>query len=326
VTSDSSESICNAEGLHLHRPIFQRLMMHVAANYRAVPLSRIVDWLEGRAGVPERAVAITFDDGFRNVLTDAAPVLKHLGLPATLFVATDFVFERKMLWPDRLLAALALTRETRLALDVSGEAHEFDLTTPHGKLGANQVLNAACKTMGQEERHALLAGMMERLRVDETSLFSAWEGFRPIDPDELRLLKGAGITVGAHTCTHPILALLSPAEQAREMTESKRRLEKATGVRCDEFAYPNGGPGDFSAQTRKAAVDAGYRCAFTTIKRRVSAGDDRYEIPRCTLTHNRVTLAEFSAELSGLSGALRAMRDRSQSRGTGVAPVMERLA
>jgi hypothetical protein len=87
-------------------------------------------------------------------------------------------------------------------------------------------------------------------------------------------------------------------------------------MRCDQFAYPNGGPGDFSAQTRAAAIDAGYRCAFTTIKRRVAAGDDRYEIPRCTLTHNRITVAEFSAGVSGFSDMLRALRDRPGGRAT----------
>jgi peptidoglycan/xylan/chitin deacetylase (PgdA/CDA1 family) len=95
---------------------------------------------------------------------------------------------------------------------------------------------------------------------------------------------------------------------------SKRLIESATGERCDEFAYPNGAPGDFSDQTRQGAIDAGYRCAFTTIKRRVGARDDHFEIPRCTLTHNRVTLAEFAAEVSGLPGALRLLRDRSAPR------------
>jgi peptidoglycan/xylan/chitin deacetylase (PgdA/CDA1 family) len=308
VTSDLSDPVCNAEGLHLHRPIFERLMEHVARNYRAVSVARVVDWLEGGATVPERAVAITFDDGFRNVLTDAAPVLKRLHIPATLFVSTDFVFNGEMLWPDRLLAALQSTREARLEVEIAGQSHAFDIATRAGKLRANQVINAACKRLTQDERLALVRRVTESLGVDAASLSRAWEGFRPIDPDELEQLPGFGITVGAHTCSHPILALLSAADQARELAESKRLIESVTAARCDEFAYPNGGPHDFNDQTKRAAMEAGYRCAFTTIKRRVSAGDDPFEIPRCTLTHNQVTLAEFSAELSGFPGKLRALR------------------
>ncbi len=324
VTSDLSDPVCNAEGLHLHRPIFERLMAHVARNYQVVPVARIADWLEGRAAVPERAVAITFDDGFRNVLTDAAPVLQRLNLPATLFVSTNFVFNGEMLWPDRLLAALQMTRETRFIVDVPGDdgsmTMTLDISTRAAKLETNHLINAACKRAGQEKRLALVQHAIERLGVEEAALARAWDGFRPIDPEELKQLPGFGITVGAHTCSHPILALLSAADQARELSESKRLIESVTGTTCDEFAYPNGGPRDFSTQTNRAVMEAGYRCAFTTIKRRVSADDDRFEIPRCTLTHNGVTLSQFAAEVSGFPGALRTVRARwlspAQSAGT----------
>jgi peptidoglycan/xylan/chitin deacetylase (PgdA/CDA1 family) len=270
--------------------------------------------LDGGADVPAHAVAITFDDGFRNVLIDAAPVLKKHGIPATLFVTTDFVFKNEMLWPDRIVSALALTKEVRLEIKFVSEVRTFDVSTRVEKLHANAALNAMCKALPQPERLALVDEIEERLRVDSASRFLAWEGFRPIDPEEMRLLPHAGITVGAHTCSHPILARLTAHDQARELVESKRLIESITRVECDQFAYPNGGPGDFSADTRQSVIDAGFRGAFTTVKRRVSQTDDRFEIPRCTITHNRVTLAEFSAELGGLPGALRALFNRPGAR------------
>jgi peptidoglycan/xylan/chitin deacetylase (PgdA/CDA1 family) len=314
VTADVSDTICNDEGLHLHRPLFERLMKHVARHYNPVPVGRIIDWLEGGDVPLERAVGITFDDGFRNVLTEAAPVLKKHGIPATLFVTTDFVFKQEMLWPDRLISAIALTHETSLEINIKGLKCTFHFDTRANKLLANAVLNKAAKELPQAERLALLDEVEAGLKIDRAARFSAWEGFRPIDPDEMRLFPHAGITVGAHTCSHPIMARLTAQEQARELSESKRLIESITGVACDEFAYPNGGPGDFNAATRERVADAGYRCAFTTVKQRVSRGGDRFEIPRCTLTHNRVTLAEFSAELSGWPGAVRARLNRPGAR------------
>ena len=317
VTSDSSETFCNDEGLHLHRPLFERLMEHVARNYRPVSNARIVDWLEGRADAPERAVAVNFDDGFRNVLTEAAPVLKRLKIPATLFVATDFVFKGEMLWPDRVIAAFALTPEKHLDVQAAGKVFSFEIGERAGKLFAGRVLISMCKTLPPEERLALVDHIIEHLGVNPAKLAAAWDGFRPIEPGELKELPGYGVTVGAHTCSHPILARLSAAEQARELSDSKRLIESATGLRCDEFAYPNGGPGDFSEQTRQGIIDAGYRSAVTTIKRRVVRHDDRFEIPRCTLTHNRISLAEFSAEVSGLPGILRSFKARARPRPAG---------
>lgn len=311
VTSDLSDTICNQEGLHLHRPLFERLMEHVARYYNPVPMARIVDWLEGKDSPPERAVCVTFDDGFRNVLTDAAPVLKRLGIPATLFVTTDFVFAKKMLWPDRLISALTLTR---VGVPDAANPSELEMWSREKKLRTYGRLNRDYKAMPNDERLTRLNELIERLGVKDADLFSAWSGFRPLEPEELKLLPGFGITVGAHTCSHPILSRLSAAEQTRELAESRRLIEAMTGVACDEFAYPNGGPGDFDAGTRGRVIDAGYRCALTTIKRRVSPGDDRFEIPRCTITHNQVSLAEFAAEMSGLPGALRALLDRPGAR------------
>lgn len=314
VTADPPGHLCNREGLHLHRPIFARLMAHVAARYRPVPLMQVVEWLEGGRPVPERAVVVTFDDGFRNVLTDAAPVLRRLGIPATLFVATDFVFAGRMLWPDRMMAALALTREKRLAAEWPGGRREFDLSDDARKAAANHALRAVAKSLPQAERLALVDDIVARLGVEEARLPGAWDGFRPLEPAELALLPELGVTVGSHTCGHPIVSKLGAEDMKRELTVSKAMIEKATSQPCPEFAYPNGGPADFNEETRRQVMAAGYRCAVTTIKRRVVVGDDCFSLPRCTLTHNRISTAEFAAELSGFPGVLRELRSRALAR------------
>jgi peptidoglycan/xylan/chitin deacetylase (PgdA/CDA1 family) len=283
-------------------------MEHVAARYQPVPLGRVVDWLEGRSAPPERAVVVTFDDGFRNVLTTAAPVLQKLGIPATLFVATDFVFEQRMLWPDRLLSALALTTRDGIDVEWNHESHPLDLRDDARKIAANRRLRALCKALPQADRLALVERVIDGLGVEEPRLRGAWDDQRPLDPSELKKLPETGIEVGSHTCSHPIVSRLEPREMKRELEESKRRVEAATGRPCLEFAYPNGGPGDFSPQTHQGVKEAGYRCAVTTIKRRVVHTDGCFEIPRCTLTHNRITMHEFASEVSGFPSALRGVR------------------
>ena len=311
VTAENPGHICNHEGLHLHLPIFTRLMEHVARHYRPVPLLRVVDWLDGNGAVPDRAVVVTFDDGFRNVLTHAAPVLHRLGIPATLFVATDFVYGGEMLWPDRLMGALALTRERSIEVEWNHQAHTLDVSSDERKIEANTQLLAVLKALPQVERLALLARVIERLGVQTSLLASAWDGFHPLEPGELRGLTALGVSVGSHTCSHPIVSRLAPADARRELAESKRLIEESTGTPCLEFAYPNGGPRDFNQETRRHVMAAGYRCAVTTIKRRVSRSDQCFEIPRCTLTHNQVSAAEFAAEVSGFPGALRSLRTRA---------------
>lgn len=314
VTGEAPGHLCNHEGLHLYRPIFERLMTFIASRYNAVSLSRVVDWLEGRAALPERAVAITFDDGYRDVLTQAAPVLKRLGIPAILFAATDFVWRGQMLWPDRLLAALHLAREPRLAIDTPRGALDLPLAGDADKMAAERSVLAILKSLDDAERVALLDRIVERLGVDSARLAGVWTDFAPLSPGELARLPEFGIEVGSHTCSHAIVTRMSDAQARHELIESKRLIESATGRACEHFGYPNGGPADYDTRTRRHAVDAGYRSAVTTIKTAVTPFQDPFEIPRCVLTHNRITLSEFAAEVSGLPRFLRDVKGRLTGR------------
>ena len=312
VTAEAPGHFCNHEGLHLYRPIFERLMEFVARRYHPVALGAIVDWLEGRATLPDRAVAVTFDDGYRNVFTEAAPVLSRLGIPATLFVATDFVFRGEPLWTDRLTSALFLTREPCLSLEWDGVAVDLPLRTDDEKIAAEHRLLALAKRLPDSDRLALVDRIVESLSVDESSVSKAWRDHAPIAPGELAMLFEHGVDVGSHTCTHAIVSRMGESQMQHELVESRRLIEGATGRPCTMFSYPNGGPADFNARTRDAVMNAGYRGAVTTIKTEVAAMQDRFEIPRCTLTHNHITLSEFAAEVSGFPRFLRRTKARVQ--------------
>ena len=85
--------------------VFERQMRHVARHYRVLPLEDLVERLQ-RGGLPRNALAITFDDGYRDNLTHAAPILARLGLPATIFLATGFIGTAEVPWFDRLAQGL----------------------------------------------------------------------------------------------------------------------------------------------------------------------------------------------------------------------------
>lgn len=314
VTDEAPGSIHNYEGSHLHRPIFSRLMDHLANRYRLVSLDQIVEWLEGCGELPERAVAVTFDDGYRNVLTQAAPILSGLGVPATVFVTTDFVVEGKMLWPDRVLSALAVTSKDSVILLEDGEDKESSIRTNAEKIRTSDKIRAICKSLPDGQRQALVDDIVDQLAVDDAASRNAWGDYEPLGEDDLRELGNHGITVGSHTCSHPVLARCATERMADELRRSKRIIEQITGASCTSFGYPNGAPGDFNDETRREVVAAGYRCAVTTVKSRVGASQDRFEIPRYLLTHNEITMKEFSVEVSGYPTFLRGIKRRIASR------------
>lgn len=308
VTADESDDRCNYQGKHLRASIFERIMTLVAERYRAVPLAAIVEWLNGHGALPKRAVAITFDDGYRNNATEAAPILSRLGIPATVFVVTDFVTEGRMLWTDVLVSAIFATRETTLRFEWQGQPYSVPLGTAGERRRADATVRALCKTLDDGARDRVMALVVSALRVSDDDIRGAWSDHAPLDAEGTRALQDAGIDIGSHTRHHSIVSRLDAETMRDEVARSREIVAQLTGRPCSDFAYPNGGPGDFNAATGETVRAAGYRCAVTTIKRRVRRDDDPYSIPRCIVTHNQMTIEEFDAELSGFAGFVRGIK------------------
>jgi peptidoglycan/xylan/chitin deacetylase (PgdA/CDA1 family) len=320
VTADTSRSIHNHDGKHLHLPIFERFMRYMKRHYRPVSLAEIAEWIEHGEALPERAFAVTFDDGYRNVLSRAAPVLDGLGIPATVFVVTDFSFGGRMLWTDRLICALSSTRRPSVRIRRDRGSQELPLSTDSDRIAADVAIRAVAKALPDESRVDMVDRVVESLEVDESRLAADWEDHQPLRPGDLRAVREVGVEVGSHTCSHAIVARLSPDRMSEELGESRRRIEEATGSPCDQFSYPNGAVGDFDGQTHAAARAAGYRCAVTTVKSRVSRDQDPYEIPRYLMAHNEIALSEFAAEVSGYPTMVRSAKNRilrGRERGVG---------
>lgn len=308
VTSEKPGNICNYQGKHLYLPIFSTMMEYLHEFYHPVSLQRIVDWIEGGAELPERAVAVTFDDGYRNVWTNAAPVLTKLGIPSTIYVVSEFVRDGSMLWTDRIMSALAATKKTHLTLKRGGEAGELSIATDEDKITADVAVRTMCKSLPDIKRVEFVDEIVDALGVDERDLMTAWRGHFPLRPGDLDNMHESGITVGSHTRNHKILSRCTPGQLRMELGESKKFIEDTTGRPCLDFGYPNGGVGDFNAETGTAVREAGYRSAVTTITRRVSRRQNRFEIPRYTLANNETTAAEFAAEMSGFPSFFRGIK------------------
>jgi hypothetical protein len=110
----------------------------------------------------------------------------------------------------------------------------------------------------------------------------------PMPPDrhrrlahaELARLAGAGIEIGAHTMSHPALALLPAADQDVEIRASRRTLEDVTGRQITSFSYPFGSAADYTAETKSIVRAAGFRLACSGTDGRVTHSTDRFELPR----------------------------------------------
>ncbi len=236
--------------------VFAARMAYIARHYQVLPVEELALRLQ-QGRTPRHALALTFDDGYRDNLTHVAPILKRLGLPATIFLVTGYIGTPNALWFDRVAMAFKIATARRVAV---GNGRMFPLGTVRERLLALDAALAHLKRVPDEDRRAAVDRLITALRPGGPDrpkrLMLSW--------DEVTALRGLGFSVGAHTVTHPVLSRLAPARAWEEVQGSKAAIEKALGQAISAFAYPNGGAGDYNDTVRDVVRAAGFSCAVTT--------------------------------------------------------------
>ena len=247
---------------------------------------------------PPRGVAVTFDDGYADNLTNAKPALERYDVQATVFVTTGYVDSQRYFWWDEL-EQLLLHQEPlpeRLCLHIGGTLHKWDLLkeTNGAVYPAHRRWNVV-ETHDPSPRHALYRSLHRLLRplpeaaqrkvLDE---LRDWTGVSLAPPDKtvlsraqiVQLAEGGLIDVGSHSVTHPMFSALPLPQQCTEIQNSKAALEEILGRPVTSFAYPYGSKSDYTQNTAKTVERAGYASACANFSGIVTRHSDRFEIPR----------------------------------------------
>ncbi len=250
---------------------FSEVLSWIGRWFNVMPLDQALSLL-GTDALPARAASITFDDGYADNATHALPVLQHHRMSATFYVATSFLDGGRM-WNDSVVESIRSCR-----------AKELDLT--NGGFGKH-VLGSV------EQRRSAIESLLHQIKylTPEKRLESVEYVMRCAQSDlpqdlmmtsrQVQQLHAAGMQIGAHTCSHPILATLTDESAMREIKDSKTTLETLVGDEISLFAYPNGKPGtDYLPKHAKMVEQAGFKSAVTTARGVSSRTTDRYQLPR----------------------------------------------
>jgi peptidoglycan/xylan/chitin deacetylase (PgdA/CDA1 family) len=264
---------------------FARQMRVLDRIANVVPLDEALDALAAGRPLPPRAVALTFDDGYRDNLELAAPVLRGYGMPATIYLVPGFLSGEQHAWWERLGWAVGRARARRLRLN----GHELVLGDDGSALRA---VETAVKRMTHDERMNAVEQIVDDLRP--SGEYRADELF--MDWDAARGLAAAGMAVGSHTLAHAILGRETAADQRVDLLESRRMLQRELSVEVATLAYPNGTRADYDDATFAAAREAGYSHAVTAWGGPVSAGAPPYEITR-TMVSTSTGATRFAAKI-----------------------------
>ncbi|MCB1676410.1 MAG: polysaccharide deacetylase family protein [Halioglobus sp.] len=252
---------------------FDSVLRWLTRSFNVLPLDAAVEQLQS-GSLPARAVSITFDDGYRDNFSVALPLLLKHEVCATFFIATGFL-DGGCMWNDIVAEAIRNASQSTLDLSASGLG-SYSVATWEQKQQAMSVILGALKHMPPPKRLEM-AEELSRICVSP----------RPHDlmmtTDQVQKMRAAGMQIGAHTRSHPILASLDEDAAQEEISGSRSDLENMLDESVTLFAYPNGRPAqDYHAQHVKMVEAAGYRAAVSTAAGASKITSDILQLPRFT--------------------------------------------
>lgn len=241
-------------GLFSSLPVrqFERHLRFLKAHFELVSLEKGLENIGSGLVRDKPFLAVTIDDGFEDNYTIAWPLLKRYGIPATVFLATDFIDSGRPPWPTRIVEILDRTTRSAMSFPFSAQ-----LDSLAKKLSAGRQLQRQLATVPPAERLVKLEALRAHMRVP------AGTKYRGLSWGQVREMHEHGIRFGSHTVFHSYLPSSSDAVVRDELCNSRRRIEGELGEPCRLFAFPDGAFDDRSIDAVRAA---GFEAAVTQVK------------------------------------------------------------
>jgi peptidoglycan/xylan/chitin deacetylase (PgdA/CDA1 family) len=288
----------------------RRQLQFLKKRYHVISPEEFLRWSEEKLSLPPRSILLTCDDALQNTLTEMVPILQELG-QSCLFFATGASADDtpSMLWYEELyMMLLDVSEPIALSLPDAGISLGPILPNDRHSCWWNMV-----ERLSQFDRE-LRRGFLDQIR-DQLKLSENWREqfvqnptlaarFLTLDAAGLRQLTAAGMSIGAHSLSHPILARASEELAWREISGSRSVLEKVLGQTVWAFGYPFGNAATVTGRDVRLAEQAGFRCAFINTGGGFGAKINWFALPRVHVTAD-MSLAEFEAHISGFYRSLR---------------------
>jgi peptidoglycan/xylan/chitin deacetylase (PgdA/CDA1 family) len=277
----------------------QRFAIMKDAGCRVLDLTTAVKLLyEG--GLPEKAVVITFDDGFYNFYSEAVPILEEFGFPATVYLTTYYSDYNQPVFSIAADYLLWKGRDRTISLkELIGLDQSFDLTDQGLKRKAHQKIvehsiEAGCTAT---EKNDLLAKLAELCRIDYEK-FCEQRLFHLMNTEEVGAVAAKGFQVELHTHRHRVPSVEELFQ--RELDDNRASIERLTGERPSHFCYPSGEHNPiFFPWMEKSGIVSATTCEVAMTTRHTNPLLMPRLIDTCSLSD-----IEFKGWLSGVAAFL----------------------
>ncbi len=230
------------------------------AQYSPMSLTEAATRLKNGDPFPRNAVVLTVDDGYRDFLRIAHPILRRYNIPATLYVVSGFLENNDWLWWNVVDYAFQNTPYSSFDLTLrAGPDLRVSWTNAAQRTQTTDTICEALKRLPNDQMREIVEALPGQLKVEMPARKPDY--FNALTWEDARSLSQQGVEIGAHTVTHPILPMLESEEAIlREVEMGKKQIEAQLQRAADHFCYPNG---DFDDRSILAVRQSGFLTATT---------------------------------------------------------------
>ena len=261
----------------LSRKKLDEYLRVLSKRYHFISLSEAVEMLQGRKPMQPYSMVFTFDDGYRNNLTHAMPILRRYNAPVTFFISTGYAGNPRPFWWDRLDYAVQHAQ-------VNGREAKVGALTVRLDSSSREALRESFKRLRRDAKKQQMSDISFRRDMDQLGHQLEVESGRVLSDlqneddwsavmtwDEIERNGNSDITFGSQTVDHIRLDLVEESVVRDQLMRSKRDIELHTGRPCQAICYPNG---NLSGAIAGLAKACNYKCGLTCIPGRNGVGDD----------------------------------------------------
>ncbi|RZK01652.1 MAG: polysaccharide deacetylase family protein [Flavobacterium sp.] len=279
--------------------LFEKVIRYVASNYEVLPLEKVC--LQNESG-SKSSMAITFDDGYKDYIDYALPILESYHLPSSMFVVPQCVISGMPTWT--YIMDYLFFNTTKLELPFFDYGRECEDFAIYEWRNSEERIQYAAKFKQYLKR------VPNRKRVEIIEHFSC--GFNDVALpenlmmtwDDLRRLKGKGIEIGSHSLSHPPLATIEDEDELhKEIKLSGEIIEEELGFFPTTISYP---VGSYNEKVKSISHQSGYKIGLAVDQKIYDPGkQDIFQVPRIELYNE--SFLRTKLKISGIEGTLRSI-------------------
>lgn len=284
---------------HIPKTLFRKQLAYLRKKgYSFITMSELAKIISGRKKSGKMAV-LTFDDGFKNVIENAYPIMKEFGAKGCFYLVSDLIGGKDMLWSDYVETVIRNIKQNEFKFMYQGNRITYPLATKQFRERAMKDIKDKLRSIPDEERqeHMKQFTDIHIEKIPKEFLLADCKSIKTLDRDILE--------VGSHTRTHPDCKRITSYDKLKDEVEhSKIEIERSVGYKVEHFCYPAGAYDD---TVLKAVEDAGYKTAVTVTIGNNDIRADLYALKRISVEEDFLL---FKANISGSYLLIKNVKDK----------------